>query len=534
MAESSDALGLGNNYEEAVEQDKTNVPVQEAEEGKQEEEGEEDDADDDNNGDYDDEEEEEEEEEYSFRFKEGVNPLDFVEDNALSGQPYKQFERLEYEALAEKKRKALADSHRREGSIKKARVEDASRATMEEIMKAMNYGVRRKSREPKKRGRQKGSKNKPNREVVQKLGEATLYYAHGRYEEIFISHLGLALWSYSAISVLHQIVLKAPHLPDAYHTLGLVHTAMDDTERALGFYMLAAHLMPKDSSLWKLLVSWSTEKGDIAQANYCLTKAITADPNDIQLRLLRASLYLELRDAQKAAESYDQIYQLCPENVEALKTGAKLYKRCGLVERSIHILEDYLNNHPTEADLSVIDLLASILMETNEHSKALQHIEHALLVYCSGKELPFNLTVKAAICHIYLGNMKKAEMLFGVLQTENAAHHIHFGIEVADTLMSLGHYDFALMYYLMLEGIPGSDKGFLHLMIARCYISLKDRIHAIIFFQKGAPVSFSVFGGILLCLLLFVVDGYDRPPVHFTCARRKKGRMNGVAQDKEL
>lgn len=41
--------------------------------------------------------------------------------------------------------------------------------------------------QPKKRGRQKGSKNKPNREVVQKLGEATLYYAHGRYEEVICS-----------------------------------------------------------------------------------------------------------------------------------------------------------------------------------------------------------------------------------------------------------------------------------------------------------------------------------------------------------
>ena len=59
------------------------------------------------------EEEEEEEEEYTFRFKDGVNPLDFVEDNAFSDQPYKQFERLEYEALAEKKRKALADGEKR-------------------------------------------------------------------------------------------------------------------------------------------------------------------------------------------------------------------------------------------------------------------------------------------------------------------------------------------------------------------------------------------------------------------------------------
>lgn len=58
-------------------------------------------------------EEEEDECEYTFRFEEGINPLDFVEDNAASGvQPYEQFERLEYEALAEKKRKLLADCQR--------------------------------------------------------------------------------------------------------------------------------------------------------------------------------------------------------------------------------------------------------------------------------------------------------------------------------------------------------------------------------------------------------------------------------------
>lgn len=57
--------------------------------------------------------EEEDECEYTFRFEEGINPLDFVEDNAASGvQPYEQFERLEYEALAEKKRKLLADCQR--------------------------------------------------------------------------------------------------------------------------------------------------------------------------------------------------------------------------------------------------------------------------------------------------------------------------------------------------------------------------------------------------------------------------------------
>lgn len=68
-----------------------------------------------------------------------------------------------------------------------------------------------------------------------------------------------------------------------------------------------------------------SEQGDIGQANYCLSKAITSDPEDIQLRFHRAALYLELGDYQKAAESYEQIHQLCLENIEALKTGAKVY-----------------------------------------------------------------------------------------------------------------------------------------------------------------------------------------------------------------
>lgn len=50
-------------------------------------------------------------------------------------------------------------------------------------------------------------------------------------------------------------------------------------------------------------------------------KAITADPADMSLRFSRASLYVELGEYQKAAESYEQISRLCPENLEALKTA---------------------------------------------------------------------------------------------------------------------------------------------------------------------------------------------------------------------
>lgn len=36
----------------------------------------------------------------------------------------------------------------------------------------------------KKRGRRKGSKNKLSPEITKMLGDATVLYAHGRYEDV--------------------------------------------------------------------------------------------------------------------------------------------------------------------------------------------------------------------------------------------------------------------------------------------------------------------------------------------------------------
>lgn len=92
------------------------------------------------------------------------------------------------------------------------------------------------------------------------------------------------------------------------------------------------------------------EQGDIGQASYCLSKAITADPKDITLRRHRAMLYVELQDYQKAAEAYKQLYQLCHENVDALKAAAKVScllrarfdMKIRLLFYKFHLLLDFL------------------------------------------------------------------------------------------------------------------------------------------------------------------------------------------------
>ncbi|KAJ4964536.1 hypothetical protein NE237_016385 [Protea cynaroides] len=442
------------------------VEAMEEEDGDEVEEGEEEEEEEDNDEEG---EEDMEDGEYTLRFEGEMDPLDFTEDDAFGIQPYQQFERLEYEALAERKRKALSQSQR-DGSAKKPRQEELG-ASIAEIMEMMNFGSRRKSRKPKKRGRRKGSKNKLSPEVNKKLGNATLHYAFGRYEE--------------AISVLKEVVRLAPNLPDSYHTLGLVHNAMGDKKKALNFYMIAAHLSPKDPSLWKLLFTWSIEQGNTGQARYCLSKAITADPEDIGLRFDRALSHIELGDYQKAAESYEQILKRRPENVEALKMAAKMYQKCGQDERAVCILEDYIKDHQSQTDLDVVNLLVTIHMKDNAHVKALQQIEHARSVYHSGEKFPLHLNIKAGICEVHLGNLDKAEILFRDLEKEHTDDHPKLIYEVADSFMNLGQYESALRYYFMLEANGGNDHGFLHFKIARCYLSLNRRTQAISFFYRG-------------------------------------------------
>ncbi|MQL78370.1 hypothetical protein Taro_010798 [Colocasia esculenta] len=146
------------------------------------------------------------EEEYRFQFDGGMDPVDVVEAEAIEVEPYRLFERLEYEALADRKRKALLQQRGDEGT-KKARQEDTFGANFDEILETLNHSFRRKSRE--------------------------------------------------AIQLLKDVLRLAPNLSDVYHTLGLIYNAVGDRKKALTYYMFAAHLAPKDPSLWKLLVSWS-------------------------------------------------------------------------------------------------------------------------------------------------------------------------------------------------------------------------------------------------------------------------------------
>ena len=44
---------------------------------------------------------------------------------------------------------------------------------------------------------------------------------------------------------LWDVIRLAPNMPDAYHTLGMLHEAENDPLKAINLYMIAAHLTPR-------------------------------------------------------------------------------------------------------------------------------------------------------------------------------------------------------------------------------------------------------------------------------------------------
>ncbi|GMH25733.1 hypothetical protein Nepgr_027576 [Nepenthes gracilis] len=140
----------------------------------------------------------------------------------------------------------------------------------------------------------------------------------------------------------------------------------------------------------------------------------------------------------------------------------------------------------------MVDMLASLYMETNMHIEALRHIENAKRC---GRELPLFLTVKAGICHAYHGDIEQAEICFSLLQRESE-DHINLITAVANSFISLQHYESALKYYLMLEEnfFDRVDNGIIHLKMAHCSLALNRRELAIEFFYAIVVKSTGVQG----------------------------------------
>ncbi|KAF9138688.1 transcription factor TFIIIC subunit tfc4 [Mortierella sp. GBA39] len=167
-----------------------------------------------------------------------------------------------------------------------------------------------KSKREKKKMQKKGIINYPP-EVQKLLGLANNAYVNRDYDQ--------------AVDYFQQVIVTHPNVFQAWNIMGVIQEELGNTEKALQLYLVAAHLTPKDGTLWKKLAVISKDCGYDQQALYCFTRAFRADKNDMDALWDRSIMYQILNEPFKAISGFQKLLKVKHHYMPALEELVKLY-----------------------------------------------------------------------------------------------------------------------------------------------------------------------------------------------------------------
>jgi len=350
-----------------------------------------------------------------------------------------------YQVLAHRRRAAQSEGRgaRRGGDGSRrqsAAQQQVFGAGVDDIDALLNPKARRGGRRQRKTGKKPGGQplKLMSQEAEAALCSATLLYASGRNDE--------------ALAQLMEVVRLSPNAAEPYHTIGTIYEAKGNPRKALDFYMIAAHLPPKDLDLWRRLASMSTEQGFLRQAIYCLNKVVHGDRTDVHAQWDRAVLYTDLGHHKRAIAAFERIHDLRPGDAEVTKVLSRLYFRTKDVRKATALLEHHIATYPAEVDLTHVNILAELQMDVGEHGRAAATIQHAAAALCPDGQLPIDLQVKAGMCALRQGEEAAATESFQALLAEDAAEYADLLLQVAQLWLDVGRPADAQPYFQAVHG----------------------------------------------------------------------------------
>ncbi|KAI9254630.1 hypothetical protein BDA99DRAFT_162343 [Phascolomyces articulosus] len=356
-------------------------------------------------------------------------------------------------------------------------------------------------------------------EVKEMLGQANVLYISQDYGK--------------AIDFLQNLITKYPNVYQAWNTLGLVHEEMGHRDKALQLRMVAAHMNQNDANLWKELGVKSIEADANQQAIYCFTKALVAQPADIDALWDRSFLYRKLGRNDEAIDGFQQILEFTPHHFKVINELVQLYRHKGMVKEAIQLYEksveyhmendtfDELEQQKQEAQQGEIDdfsdqlgytevnMLSELYLMQNDYRRSLetiktgiryvQHRQHETYWDSYGdndqeyfedpeheerSDFPIELRVRMGICRVYLGDVKTAARHFQYLLNYPATTYPDLHQDIAYAYMDKRHYDPALNVFQKIIDVSEEVEVDLLIRTADCYHQVGELETAAIFYSN--------------------------------------------------
>ncbi|KAI8143750.1 hypothetical protein BJV82DRAFT_83730 [Fennellomyces sp. T-0311] len=330
-----------------------------------------------------------------------------------------------------------------------------------------------------------------------------------------------------AVDFLQNLITKYPNVHQAWNTLGLVHEEMGNNEKSLQLRMVAAHMNQNDANLWKELGVKSIEANANQQAVYCFSKAITADPTDVDALWDRSFLYRKLDRIDDAIDGFRQILDITPHHFKVINELAQLYRHKGMINDAIQLYEKAVEHHMKndnrndeqqneeedefldQMGFTEINMLSELYLMQNDYRRALetiktgvrivQHREHER--YWDGfgdndqeyfedsenegrSDFPIELRVRMGVCRVYLGDVKTAAKHFQYLLNYPPTTYPDLHQDIAFAYMDKRHYEPALSVFQKIIDVSDEVEVDMLIRTADCYHQVGELETASIFYSN--------------------------------------------------
>ena len=302
---------------------------------------------------------------------------------------------------------------------------------------------------------------------------------------------------------------QVPNAPEPFHTLSMIYEN-DQPDKALQFALIAAHLSPRDSDQWVRLANSSLEAGNLRQALTCYSKAIQANPKNIELYETRAKLQDQYGDRKAFIRAYSKLlHQLGPEDGDNIVKYAKLLaKRCmqeNMYEIALDGMDNIFKKCPQFVTLEEVNLMTELLIVLKQFNRCLDILtaytsiwieyvslegnsssggsssERPAIALCNiPDELAVDLKAKCIISLIELQEITVADTLVLKFQTlENPEISGDLFLDVAEAFMGKGEFERALSLLEPLVNSENFSLAAVWLRHAECWAGCRDFAKAI-------------------------------------------------------
>ena len=219
------------------------------------------------------------------------------------------------------------------------------------------------------------------------LNEANSLYVNNKLDE--------------AIEILKLIITKDANLQEPFQLLSLIYNEKGLVKEELDFLMLAAQLS-SDKEMWIRCSKLNSKLKNYQQAEYCMTRALQLDKNNIYILYERGYLNEILGNLYKANKIYEKILSIyC--NSDILIHVCQIYGKLQKLDYAILIIEKYYSK--IQKKLQVLILLFDLYLKTKNYEKGIKTYNNILLkqnndydnVICNS-----NFQLKRLFCFIYI------------------------------------------------------------------------------------------------------------------------------------